>query len=191
MGSLTASAGNSVTTVDIKRPRFSDLWSAYSEVGFMSAPKVYELVGGRVLELYLSDSESYANACALRMSRGFNYGGFLVPSGTIIETYPIYRVRGADNKIYILRVKDLVKYIEFNWGKPEYDMNPSDISSISGKKGLIITEVSGWNDAYGHATLWDGSSTGDGSRYHELDYYQEHYNGAVIPTRVMLWELKD
>ncbi|ASA57709.1 type VI secretion system amidase effector protein Tae4 [Vibrio gazogenes] len=191
MGSLTASAGHSVTTVDIKRPKFSDLWSAYSEVGFKSARKVYELVGGRVLELYIADSASYANACALRMSRGFNYGGFLVPSGTIIETYPIYRVRGADNKIYILRVKDLVKYIEFNWGKPEYDMKPSDISAISGKKGLLITEVSGWSDAYGHATLWDGSSTGDGSRYHELNYYKEHYNGTVSPNKVMLWELKD
>ncbi|ASK53665.1 hypothetical protein CEQ48_02375 [Vibrio tarriae] len=190
MGNITASAGNSATTVNIKRPRFSDLWSAYLEVGFKPAPEVYELVGGRAFELYESDNTSYANACALRMSRGFNYGGFLIPGGTIIETYPIYRVRGADNKVYILRVKDLIKYIEFNWGKPEYDMSPSDISAISGKKGLIIIEVSGWGDASGHVTLWNGSSTGDGSRYQELGYY-EHYNGAVKPKRVMLWELKN
>ncbi|WP_283132500.1 type VI secretion system amidase effector protein Tae4 [Enterovibrio norvegicus] len=190
MGDLTASAGSSSTSVDVKRPRFSDLWSAYSEVGLKPAPRVYELVGGRALDLYLADSVSYANACALRMSRGFNYGGFTVPSGTIIETYPIYRVRGADNKIYILRVKDLIKYIEFNWGKPEFDMDPSDISEISGKKGVIIIDVSGWGDASGHVTLWDGASTGDGTHYQELSYY-DRYDGAVKPKRVMLWELID
>ncbi|MBN3573255.1 type VI secretion system amidase effector protein Tae4 [Vibrio ostreicida] len=190
MTSLVITAGELSTSVDINRPRFSDIWAAYSEVGKKAAPRVYEIVGGRALELYLADSDSYANACALRMSRSFNYGGFLVPSGTIIETYPIYRVRGADNKIYILRVKDLIQYIKFNWGSPEYDMEPVDISAISGKRGVMIIEVSGWGDASGHVTLWDGSSTGDGTHYHELSYY-ERYGGSVAPKRVMLWELKD
>lgn len=191
MGDLTASAGSSTSTVDLKRPRFSDLWAAYSEVGFKAAPQVYELVGGRAFELYQSDSASYANACALRMSRGFNYGGFPVPSGTIIETYPIYRVRGGDNKVYILRVRDLIKYIEFNWGAPEHDLDPADISAISGVKGLIIVKVSGWSDASGHVTLWDGSTTGDGTKYQDVSYMEQHYGGRVAATQVMFWELKD
>ncbi|WP_367989724.1 type VI secretion system amidase effector protein Tae4 [Vibrio sp. NTOU-M3] len=192
MSNLEATSGDITASVELKRPRFSDLWNAYSEVGAKKASEVYPLVGGHVAKLYESDPISYANACALRMSRGFNYGGFPVPSGTIIETYPIYRVRGADQKAYILRVKDLIKYIEFNWGNPEYEMDPTDISEISGKKGVIIISVSGWNDASGHVTLWDGSKTGDGSSYQDPSYFPSRYpDGTVKAKKVMLWELKD
>ena len=72
MTSLVITAGGLSTSVDINRPRFSDIWAAYSEVGNKAAPRVYEIVGGRALELYLADSDSYANACALRMSMSLN-----------------------------------------------------------------------------------------------------------------------
>lgn len=29
---------------------------------------------------------------------------------------------------------------------------------LSGKKGIIVFEVSGWDDATGHADLWDGKT---------------------------------
>ena len=45
MTSLVITAGGLSTSVDINRPRFSDIWAAYSEVGNKAAPRVYEIVG--------------------------------------------------------------------------------------------------------------------------------------------------
>ncbi|WP_454762825.1 T6SS effector amidase Tae4 family protein [Cupriavidus campinensis] len=32
---------------------------------------------------------------------------------------------------------------------------------LAGQRGLLIFEISGWTDARGHATLWDGSNCYD------------------------------
>lgn len=38
------------------------------------------------------------------------------------------------------------------------ESNPSHYKiELSGKKGIIVFEVSGWSDATGHADLWDGA----------------------------------
>lgn len=101
MTQLTASASNVSAFITLRGPRFYKLWKAYSEVGRKKAREVYEYIDGNVGLLYKENPLGYANACALRMSRSFNYGEYPVPSGTIIKTYPIYRERGSDNKAYI------------------------------------------------------------------------------------------
>ncbi|MCA0393993.1 MAG: type VI secretion system amidase effector protein Tae4 [Proteobacteria bacterium] len=48
---------------------------------------------------------------------------------------------------------------------------------------MVIFEVSGWGDASGHVTLWDGSSCGD-------HCYFVHDQPGVQTTRILFWELK-
>ena len=78
MTNIVVSSGSVSTEVKIKKPRFSDLWEAYAEVGLMAAPDIYNLVGGDATALRNQKPDDYANACALRMSRAFNYGGYKI-----------------------------------------------------------------------------------------------------------------
>lgn len=188
MTTLVATAGNTSVRVAIRRPAFRDLWEAYAEVGAMAAADVYELVGGPVADHYRANPDDYANACALRMSRGFNYGGYAIPRGTVVPGRSIYRVRGGDELPYILRVNDMIQYVKHNWGNADLTLSPSETGQLAGRKGLIVMEVSGWRDATGHVTLWDGVRSGDGSTYH--DPHSGNYGGRVSLTRILYWELK-
>lgn len=189
MTNIVLSSGSVSAKVKIKRPRFSDLWNAYTEVGLMGAAGVYDLVGGDVAALRNQNPDDYANACALRMSRALNYGGYKIPKGTIIKNKSIYRVRGGDGMPYILRVDDVIGFLEYNWGKPDLVMARGGDGAISGKKGLIVVEVSGWSDASGHVVLWNGAKTGDGSDYQRLDSHS-WVNSTASLLRTNYWELK-
>lgn len=66
-------------------------------------------------------------------------------------------------------------------------------------KGVIMFEVSGWGDASGHFTLWDGSNLiYPGDLEHDNPNSDKYYfhmkyenNNRVIQTdRIILWELK-
>lgn len=186
---IVLSSGSVSTEVKIKRPRYSDLWNAYAEVGLMDAASVYDLVGGDAAALRSQKPDDYANACALRMSRAFNYGAYKIPTGTIIKNKSIYRVRGGDGMPYILRVDEMIDFLEYNWGHADLVMTRGGDGAISGKKGVIVVEVSGWSDARGHVVLWDGAKTGDGSDYQRLDSHSWENSRASL-VRTNYWELK-
>lgn len=188
MTSLVATAGGASARLEIKRPAFQSLWNAYAEVGNMTAPDVYELIGGNVAEHRRANPDDYANACALRMSRGFNNGGYVIPSGTVIPATPIYRVRGDDGLPYIMRVDGVIHFVKHNWGNADKVLQPDQVEQLAGLKGLLMMEVSGWNDATGHVTLWDGVRTGDGTDYQNP--HSHSYGGRVVLTRILYWELK-
>ncbi|MDO7929186.1 type VI secretion system amidase effector protein Tae4 [Pseudomonas sp. KFB-139] len=189
MTNLTVSAGGVSTAVKVNRPRYSDLWEAYAEVGSMESAAVYDLVGGEAAELRRQIPDNYANSCALRMSRAFNYGGYKVPRGTIIKNKSIYRVRGSDGLAYILRVNDMIDFLKYNWGKPDLVMAPGDDALMAGKKGVIVIEADGWEDARGHVVLWNGEVTSDGSDYHRQD--GEDWIGSTgVLVKISYWELK-
>jgi len=188
MTSLIATAGSASTRLEIKRPAFQSLWDAYAEVGAMAAPDVYELVGGDVARHRRANPEAYTNACALRMSRAFNHGGYAIPRGTIIPATPIYRVRGDDGQPYIMRVDDIIHFVKHNWGSADKVLQPAQAGQLAGLKGLIVMEVSGWSDATGHVTLWDDTRTGDGTDYQHPNSHS--YNARVSLTRILYWELK-
>lgn len=186
---ISASVGSVSTSIDVKRPRFQDLWNAYAEVGMMGYEGVYDLVGGNVAELRRSNPDDYTNACALRMSRAFNYGSYRIPSGTIIPGTNIYRVRGSDGLPYIMRVTGVIDFIRHNWGQPDKVIPPDQSATLNGLKGLIVVEVQGWGDATGHVTLWDGSITGDGTNYQNPNS-SSYRNPGVSPVRILYWELR-
>ncbi len=90
---------------------------------------------------------------------------------------------------YILRVNDMIDFLEFNWGEPDLVMAPGEDEDISAKKGLIIVKVSGWNDARGHVVLWNGEETSDGSDYQRLDSHA-YENSTALLVKTNYWELK-
>src|SRR5690554_8206987 len=94
------------------------------------------------------------------MSRGFNYGGYVIPSGTIVPGRNIYRARGSDEMAYILRVNDLIQYVKHNWAAAELTLSSSETGNMVGRRSHIVMEVTGWSDATGHVRLGHGGQSG-------------------------------
>jgi Type VI secretion system (T6SS), amidase effector protein 4 len=87
-------------------------------------------------------------------------------------------VSGNDGKWYIYRVKEMIRYLEDNFGEPDVTVvNEPFQDKLKSKKGIIVFEVDAWNDASGHATLWDGITCADKCYF-------------PLSKKVMLWELK-
>lgn len=172
-----------VQQVNITRDTlFSKLWRNYPVNS--SAPEAYELVGGQAWALHLERPESYTNACALRFSRSLNYSGYVINN----QHSGFYTVKGEDNLNYLLRVKETIKYVKENFGAPTSTFNSSDISmsevqsQLMGKTGIIIFEVTGWSDATGHVTLWNGSTCGDSC------YFNPH--APARTDKIIFWEIE-
>ncbi|BAM13249.1 hypothetical protein HCN_p10 (plasmid) [Helicobacter cinaedi PAGU611] len=51
------------------------------------------------------------------------------------------------------------------------------------KNGIVVMQVSGWGNAGGHTTLWNGKGFLDETNY--LDYYKE----AIFVRELCFWEL--
>lgn len=136
------------------------------------------------------------------MSKALNYSGIKLPTatssgGTII---------GKDKYKYWIRVRDLKQHMENLFNLPDIESTPSNIAvdKFNGKKGIIVFEVSGWGNAAGHFTLWDGQNLiypGNPSHddptsqyyYFNMKYQVDMGNGKkkeVKTTRIYLWELK-
>lgn len=168
------------------RPRFSKAWKAYP-VG-TTAEEAYAKVGGNAEALYKEGAAKpdnpYANACAIRLSRAFNYSDLVIKSGNAITGK---RLKGGDGKAYFFRVKDICDFIETQFGKADLTISGGGDNAkkqLLGKKGILIFTITGWRDASGHATLWDGSGCGDSC-------YFEHDDSRVKTQKIEFWELKD
>jgi len=147
-----------------KRPDFLKMRSTYPKG---TADIVFKLIGGKV------EANNFANSCAVRVSRSLNYSGH-----SIKYIPPNLTVSGSDGKWYIYRVKELIKYLKANFGEPDISVvNKPYQEKLKGKKGIIVFEVDAWDDASGHATLWDGITCSDKCYF-------------PLSKKVMLWELK-
>lgn len=177
---IRASGGGQAARVQVNRPQFLDLWAHYPVK--MAAGDVYALVGGQANQLYAENPTGYANACALRLSRSLNYGGMPIKPST-----KGYKVKGADGKQYLLRVREMITFVEKNFGKADIYFKPNnneDVSSqLTGKKGIIIFKVSSWGDATGHVTLWNGADCGDSC-------YFIHHHASIKTTEILFWDLR-
>lgn len=84
-------------------------------------------------------------------------------AGMVIPRIPEQTVSGRDNRQYFFRVRDLIRFLEQRWGKAEgVKYPPSNGGLLAGRQGVILFEVSGWSDAQGHATLFNGRTCYDG-----------------------------
>lgn len=175
----------------------------------------YPMVGKAYERAYKNSPTTWANTCATRMSYALNRAGLKLPKapngGSII---------GDDNLHYWIRVAQLSKKLFDHFGKPDFQLKHEPIerlredlvgkrlqatraflSTVAGKKGIIVFDVTGWSDATGHFTLWDGKDllyVGEGSHNDESSYeYYFWFLRTIVTDKVMaqttkisLWELK-
>ena len=142
------------------RPGFTAAWSAALQIydPHNSTAKVAEKIGGYVkANINHSDPQQrWSNTCAVRMSYILNYCGVVIPA------IKGKTVSGGDKRQYFFRVTDLIAFLKQEWGPPEIVKYPPPSAGIlAGRKGLILFEVSGWSDAAGHATLFNGATCYD------------------------------
>lgn len=118
-------------------PAFSGLLAHYPHG---DASSVKRRIGGNVNLGWVK------NTCVIRLSYAFNKAGAPIPR----NVPGLSTIRGGDNKRYAYRVAEFRRFLESR-------VRPADIrGDVSGEKGVILFEVSGWSDATGHFDLWDG-----------------------------------
>ena len=164
------------------RPAFSHARSASTRIydPANSAAKVAKVVGGYVARNinHSNPRMRWKNTCAVRMSYILNQSGMPIPhvAGQTVS--------GAAGRWYFCRVKDLIAYLKMHWEHPEVvKYPPSGGGALAGKKGLILFEVTGWTDAEGHATLFNGSTCYDHCYFNEPEarYRTDRANFWSLP----------
>lgn len=219
---IVATSGNQQTrAVQVLRPSWRDMIKNYPNSS-VDVITLYNEIGNGLIGYYNKSATDWENTCAFRMSKGLNYSGFKLPYDN-----SKYKAKGAkggvhkgDDKLnYWYRVKELGKYLEDHLGKPEFDetlkkaglgqakedLSKENWDKLRKMKGIIMFKVSGWGNASGHFTLWDGSNLiypGDpqhnnpNSEYYYFKMKYERYDSSkrtniVIQTdEIKLWELK-
>lgn len=105
-------------------------------------------------------------------------------SGLIIPGIRGQTLSGADQRQYFFRVKNLIAFLKLRWGDAEVvKYPPAGGGTLAGKKGVILFEVSGWSDAAGHATLFNGSTCYDHCYFNESEvrYRTDRANFWSLP----------
>ena len=165
------------------RPSFSAAWAASMQIydPADSATKIARVVGGKVAEniLPLGQAGKWANTCAVRMSYVLNKTGVLVPH------FPGKTVSGADRCWYFHYVRDVIQFLKQRWGDPDLitPYPPFGGGELAKRKGVVLFDVSGWSDASGHATLWNGMQCYDHCYFNEP-------GAAYRTTRASFWSLR-
>lgn len=214
-GFVAQSGSQQTRPVQILRPSWADMIKNYPNSS-IDVATLYNEIGNGLIDLYNKSAEDWENTCSFRMSKGLNYSGFKLPYNN-----SKYKAKGAKGGVHIgkdklnywYRVKELGKYLEEHLGSPEFDetlqkasigqrkigLSQTKWDELKKLKGIIMFKVSGWGNASGHFTLWDGQNLiypGDPQHNNPAsEYYYFHMkyeqNGKVIQTdEIKLWILK-
>jgi len=166
----------------VKLAHFAALWQNYPSHGaFPTDPSlpnsIWSTIGGHVqMNEWTEDANGNRvpnNTCALRMSYTLNRSGYPIPKGS-------GAISGADGSWYLLRVKSLQTFLTSTLGAPT-SLPGGTFTGPSGKTGIISFNVSGWSDATGHFTLWNGQSVVDSD---------EPYQKWPAPTSTLFWGIQ-
>ncbi len=127
----------------------------------LPADQVFQAIGGKIF--YNHQIGVFTNACSTRVSAALNGSGKEHEIPFFRDSAPTGKNKaqvssGANKKWYIFRVRMLVKHLAERYGEPEEFLPEEYLEKITGRKGIIIFEVKGWEDATGHADLWDGAA---------------------------------
>lgn len=196
---LTGTSNKKQNTVELNSNLTWEELSKNYPASTIMTKDLYEVIGGGLPENLRSNPSSWENSCAIRMSRALNYSGIKLPKapsngGNIV---------GKDKLNYWIRVKDLTKYLvemlEDRFPLIKEDGGIDAVNSFKGKKGIIVFDVSGWSNATGHFTLWDGANlyyVGVDLRHNDPNsdryYFSMNYEqgGKTIKTtKIRLWEI--
>jgi hypothetical protein len=125
----------------------------------LSAAACARIIGGKVK--YNHDKRVFTNFCCIRVSRALNLSGdpvkYFRDIGADGKTMKPAVSSGKDKRWHIFRVRSLRKYMEKTYGKGEPVPLSSYKTHLAGRKGIILYEVPGWDDASGHADCWEES----------------------------------
>ena len=163
--------------IRVARPAFLKAWKLFKDVK-ISVKDVGEKIGGKIKANI--DSGIFANACSIRMSYVLNHAGVPIPSGA---GYAV--VSGADNAWYMYRVTEMHKFLSAKWGPPDVTAKQPAIAHFQGKKGILLVMGSGWGNASGHITIWNGAICSD-----VCHLMGDSENGRFTPIAAYLWVLK-
>lgn len=193
------------------KPSWSDMSINYPDTSILTID-LYTSIGGQFPK-YNSQTDllngPYANSCAFRMSRGLNLSNRKLPPK---DNKNQLVLKGGDKLNYWGRVRELYPILKKMCCKPDWEkvlkkagigeekekLTSSDWDFLNNNKGIIMFEVSGWGDASGHFTLWDGAHLAyPGNPEHDdpnSDYYyfnmKYESNSKVIQTdKIVLWVL--
>lgn len=194
--------------IQIKRPKWDDMIKNYPGTSIKTCD-LYTSIGGNFPK-YKSDEDIpdyLINSCAIRMSRGLILSGFHLPKSNTGGV-----MKGSDG-YYWLRVRELSKYLEKTLKTPEFSvslkkaklgeekepLSTEQWEVLRNMKGIIMFNVSGWDDATGHFTLWDGSHLiypgyeehdDPNSEYYYFNMKYEDEGRVKQTDSIKLWELK-
>ncbi len=122
-----------VRRISGNRPYSQDFWTAYLNYDAYTQPNVWYTVGGGLGQSFgpTKDNPNGQNSCATRVSRGLNYGGAPIPSGTPeawgrnFSDKKFNGVKG-DDKYYITSAGSMQKYLNRVWGQPDIKIKTVD-----------------------------------------------------------------
>ena len=141
-----------------RRPTFQAAWAAATRIYDPKDPggAVKRIIGGKVAA-NVAPEGTWTNFCAVRMSYILNQTRVRIPF-TTGKT-----VSGANRDWYFHYVRDVITFLKGTWGNPDITAPypPDGGGSLQGQQGLVLFEIDGWQDAVGHATLWNGRSCYD------------------------------
>ncbi|VWC29787.1 hypothetical protein BLA24064_06275 [Burkholderia latens] len=94
-------------------------------------------------------------------------------------------VSGADGNACLFRVNDMMAYLERVFGRPDKIVKSPRPDDFAGMKDIIVVKGSGWRNARGHVTLWDGARCPD-----TCYVMADPEKGRFIPEAGSLWVLQ-
>ncbi|HEX5752995.1 MAG TPA: type VI secretion system amidase effector protein Tae4 [Archangium sp.] len=230
-GIVASAGGTSSKPVVVHRPSWKDMKASYPPDGqdrYVFYPKISKALAKD------ADEPAYANTCALRMSYALNHSGVKLkpaPSkgGNLKGDDKLnYWLRVKDlaaelNRLF--KAPDLTLTYPTPMPKPGgtartaetyVQQHPTEylarqklaqdtlLSKISNKNGIVVFNVTGWSDATGHFTLWEGATQNllyvGANTAEKNPTSPEYYFWLVKPsddgkklvetTSVSFWELK-
>ncbi len=158
------------------RPQFLRAWNSFAEIN-ISVKNVGDKIGGFVEKNI--DSGIFQNACPIRMSYVLNKSGINISRGKYAM------VSGEDKKQYMYRVNDMIRFLNETFGVPDLEVKQPRMLDFQNKKGIIVFTGSGWSNARGHITLWNGVVCSDACHF-----MGSPDNGPFVPEKAYLWSLK-
>ncbi|CNI19209.1 Uncharacterised protein [Yersinia thracica] len=186
MTTITARTGNTVSTLNIKRPAWSHVYAGYPKTSGgpaleddLSAEIIFTGVFGSTYDRIM-----YSNACGTRVSLALLAGGMQrVGSRKIDITVKTHAFHGKYIEPGAAKLKE---FLEIKWKQPEHIIKqPKTLADVSvklkGKKGIyiMIPKSPQKFGASGHATLWTGNRV-----------IGDHHYISDNTFAVYLWELK-
>ncbi|MEY4582958.1 MAG: hypothetical protein RL701_7661 [Pseudomonadota bacterium] len=131
------------------RPRFDAAWTLFQRIhGNGSLANIGKVAGGKVKANI--DARVFKNGCALRMSYVLNRVGVPIRDTKATTVYD------QDGHRNFFRVKDVLPFLQARFGPADLVVDKPTAAAFKGRRGILLFEVSVWDDSTGHATLWNG-----------------------------------